>query len=363
MLLKEVAQLEADLQLAESGNRNAVQRLPLTDKGAVLDVLRRHLVPAEKEPQRDANVEWLEAVMNPIAMLGFNGIAKLALPPAIPQPDAVDKPEPPIISHHPILMNASEELPYLQMFTPLTYTSAMTTITSPADEPNQPTIQKHAITVRSASPPGLFTAGIEMIVNPRKQTISSLAVPRLDPAAAPELQPFLDSITSTKAQYHPALTRNVNLLCWAMGEWYGVALQRARFWVSLERSLDSKDRLVEVVLAMRSRKKRKRRRQDHSGEADSGIGESFTADSEAHPELSTKSRLLPHMGRTSMDVQIPYLTSDDVTELSELRVKWTMEFDWAGEARSKLGVELGVPGKCEYLVYHLRLRHLDSSPY
>ncbi|KAJ4423171.1 hypothetical protein N0V82_002165 [Gnomoniopsis sp. IMI 355080] len=344
-LLKEVAQLEADLKLVKSGNQNAAQGSPLVDKGAVLDVLRRHLVPAEKEPKRDANAEWLDTVMNPIAMLGFNGFPRLNLPSAIPQQDAGDEAEPPIISHHPILMNASEELPYLQMFTPLTYTSAMTTITPSDDEPSQPTLQKHIITVRSASPPGLFTAKMEMIVNSRKQTISSLTVPRLDPAAAPELQPFVESITSTKAQYHPVLTRNVNLLCWAMGEWYGIALQRAKFWVALERCLDSKDGLVEIVLAMRSKKKRKRRRQDQPGEADSGIGETFTAGSEGDPELSNKSRLLPHMGRTSMDFQIPYLNGDGTAELSDLRVKWTMEFDWAGEARSRMGVELGVPGR------------------
>lgn len=346
-LIKEVAQLEADLELAVNGNSSAARRLPLDDKTAVLDVLRRHLGPVEKEPQRDANSEWLETVMDPIAMLGFNGCSKLTLPSVIPIQDAEDKPEPPIISHHPISMNASEELPYLQIFTPLTFTSAMTTLTPSTNEPEQPTLQKHAITVRSAGPPGLFTARIEMFVNSRKQTISSLTVPRLDPSATAELRPFLDSISSHEAPYHPVRTRNVNLLCWAMGEWYRIALQRAKFWVALESSLRDKDGLVEVVLAMRARKKRKRRRHDTHGEADSGVGESLTAGSEVDSELSTKSKLLPHMGRTSMDLQVPYLTGDDVTELSDLRVKWTMEFDWAGEPRSKLGVELGVPGKCE----------------
>lgn len=346
-LLKEVAQLEDDLAMAKSGNSDAAQGIPLANKDAMLNVMRRHLVPAKKEAKRDSNTQWLEAVMDPIAMLGFNGCSKIHLPPAIPRQDAEDEPEPPIISHHPIPMNASEELPYLQMFTPLTYTSAMTTISPSAHEPDQSTLQKHAIAVRSASPPGLFAAQIEMIVNPRKQTIASIAVPRLDPAAAPELGRFVESITSTKVQYHPVLTRNINLLCWAMSEWYGIAVQRAKLWVALEKALDSKDGLLEVVLAMRTKKKRKRRRQDQSGETDSGIRESFTAGSEGDLELSTKSKLLPHMGRTSMDFEIPYLTGDGITELSDLRVKWTIEFDWTGEARSKLGVDLGVPGKCE----------------
>lgn len=347
-LLKEVARLEADLKLARKANNDAAQGLPLSDKNAVMDVLRRHLIPTEKRPEHDANTEWLEAVMDPIAMLGFNGFSTINLPPAIPQPDAENEPEPPITSHHPIPMNASEELPYLQMFTPLTYISSMTTVSHSSDELDQATLQKHAINVRSASPPGLFTARIEMVVNPRRQTISSLGVPRLDPAAAAELGPFMESITSTVAPYHPVLTRNVNLLCWAMGEWYGIALKRAKFWIALEKSLGSKQGLVEVVLAMRARKKRKYKRRDQPVDADSGVGESFTAGSEGNLEISTKSKLLPHMGRTSMDFEIPYLTGDGITELSNLRVKWTMEFDWAGEAKSKLGVQLGVPGKCEY---------------
>lgn len=350
-LLEEVAQLEADLELARSGNASAARRLPLNKKTAVLDVLRRHLVHVEEGPKSDENSEWLKKVMNPIAMLGFNGCSKLHLPSVFPSQDAQDEPEPPIISHHPMSMNASEELPYLQVFTPLTFTSAMTMLVPSVDEPEQPALSKHAITIRSASPPGMFTARVELVVHPRKQTISSLAVPRLDPAAAPELRPFLDSITSTEAKYHPVRTRNVNLLCWAMGEWYRIALQRAKFWVALETSLKNKDGLVEVVSAARARKKRKRRRQDLQGDlqgdADRGIGEGLSAGSEVDTELSVKSKLLPHMGRTSMDLQIPYLTGDDVTESSNLRVKWTIEFDWAGEARSKLGVDLGVPGKCK----------------
>lgn len=349
-LLKEIAQLEADLKLATNENDNTARGLPLTDKAALLDALHRHLVPSEKEPEHDVNKEWLEAVMDPIAMLGFNGYPTVNLPPAIPQQYAEDEPEPPITSHYPIPMNASEELPYLQMFTPLTYTSSVTMISPSADGPDEPPLHKHAIAIRSANPPGLFSARVEMVVNPQKLAVSSLAVPRLDPAAATELGSFVKSIISTEVQYHPVLTRNVNLLCWAMREWYGIALRRAKFWVALEESLNSKDSLVEIVMEMRTKKKRKRRRQDQSEDADSGVGESFSAGSEADLELSSKSKskLLPHMGRTSMDFEIPYLTGNVTTEVSDLRINWAMEFDWAGEAKSRLGVELGVPGKCRY---------------
>jgi hypothetical protein len=34
--------------------------------------------------------------------------------------------------------------------------------------------------------------------------------------------------------------------------------------------------------------------------------------------------------------------------VSMLRVQWRVGFDWTGEARSEIGVLVGVPGKCEF---------------
>lgn len=361
-LLKEVAQLEVDLELARGENDKAARGIPsAVDKEAVLDLLRRHLLPAGKEPETDSNAQWVDTAMNPIAMLGFNGSTSLDLPPAIPQEGAKDEAEPPPTSHHPIPMTASEELPYLQVFTPLTYTSTIRTISPPAEQPEQATLQKHTIKVRSTTPPGLFSARIEMTVNTRTLAVSSLAVPLLDPAAAAELQPFIESATSSQAPYHPALTRNVSLVCWAMGEWYRVALRRAKFWHALERQLGpdgGKAGLVEVVLGMRAQKKRSRRNRqkergqygDGDSDAGAGAGDSFaSAESLAGLDsmLFSKGEVLPHMGRTNMDLAIPRLAAEGAQVTSELRVNWGVEFDWAGEARSKLAVEVGVPSKCE----------------
>lgn len=353
-LLREVAQLEADLELARSENNNAASGLPMTaDQEDVLDLLRRHLVPAGKQLEPELDAQWVETAMNPIALLGFNGAAALDLPPAIPKPGAKDDEAPPT-SHHPVPMTASEELPYLQVFTPFTYTSKITTIPGTAEQPDQPTLQKHSITIRSATPPGLFSARLEMVVNTRSLAVSSLNLPRLDPAASAELQPFLDTATSSDAlHYHPSLTRNVSIVCWAMAEWYRVALKRAKFWHALDTQLGpdaGKAGLVEVVLAMRALKKRRRARHKEQS-SDAGVGAAAVAGDESSLEamLFSKKDLLPHMGRTSMDFAIPRLAAEGEGEgaVSELRVDWRVEFDWAGEARSKLGVEVGVPGKCK----------------
>lgn len=383
-LLRELKQLEKDIDLARIEIDNAANGgSTAADKDALLDLLKRSVLPAAKDAEPEPGANWLDAAMNPMAMLGFNGSSSVKLPPAI-SPSSLGKEEenpPPPKSHHPIPMTATEELPFLQVFTPLTYTSTMTILPPPPSSQagndqqqqqhtDQPPLQKQLITIRSANPPGLFTAHVEITTNSRTLAVSGLSVPRLDPAAAPELAPFLErasaSSSASQAPYHPALTRNPNIVCWAMAEWYRVALKRAKFWhvldTQLGQSAHAKSGLVEVVLAIRARKKRKRRQREAAVE---GASEE-QQDSDAYgldtldAITASKRDLLPHMGRTRMDIAVPYLPAgagagagvseneDGQAAVSELRVNWAIEFDWTGEASSKLSVQVGVPVKCKF---------------
>lgn len=357
-LLQEIAQLEADLEFARSEHMNAARGSPSNnDPDTLLDLLRRRLLPAEKEPEPDANARWIEAAMDPFAMLGFSGQPSTQFPPVLSQIGPEKKAQPPIISHHPIVMTASEELPFLQVFTPLTFTTKIATIPSNPDQSSPNTQQRYTINIRSASPPGLFTTQMEMVVSTRNQAIASLAVPHLDPAASSELRSFVDLTTNTNTPYHPALTRNVSILCFAMGEWYRVALKRAKFWHALDSAFGpgNKDGFANAVTAMRSRKKRKRRAREAS-EIEGGVAESHEGvDSLGSLDgmVLSKKELIPHMGRTSMDLEVPYFSGDPKADSSEVRVSWFVEFDWAGVAKNKLAVEVGVPGKCKSTVlYH-----------
>lgn len=355
-LLQEIAQLEEDLELARDEHVNAANGLSSKHESEkILDLLRRRLLPPEKEPEPDPSARWIDAAMDPFTMLGFNGQWSTQLPPILPPKTPEDDDQPPIISHHPIAMTASEELPYLQVFTPLSFTTNITTIPSDPGQINQTTHQRYTINVHSTSPPGLFTTRMEMVINTRSQAVASVAVSSLDPAAASELRPFIDSISNTKTPYHPALTRNVNILCFAMGEWYRVALKRAKFWHALDKNFgpESKDGVAKAVATMRTRKKRGRKARVAS-EAESELIDSLDGmDSLARLEAMriSKKELLPHMGRTSMNLDVPYLTGNDDDESSEVRVSWGVEFDWSGVAKNKLAVEVGVPGKCKYITY------------
>lgn len=346
-LLEEVARLEADLELAKKENESVAGGLPLSsDKIDILNLLRRHLVAPGKEPEPDATTQWLETAMNTAAFLPFGGSSSIVS--LFPRKKSKEEKAP--LSHHPVAMTAEEELPYLQAFTPLTFTSSISML--PRESSEGPTLQRHTIHVRSANPPGLFTASIEMTVNTKTLAITNLAVPRLEPAAAKELQPFMENLvrplTATDGKgTNSAHARNISLVTWAMSEWYMIAVKRAKFWHTLERELGSKDGLAECVAAMRIRSKKRRRRQRDDDE--DGDSQSTNATNGLGDDGLSKKELLPHMGRPSMDLEIPYLAESREGSKSDVRINWEIEFDWTGEARSKLGVEVGVPSKCKFL--------------
>lgn len=203
-----------------------------------------------------------------------------------------------------------------------------------------------------------------MTVNTKTLGISELAVPKLDPAAAAELGPFVARIVEKPDHGIPSsgLHNNISVLTWAMGEWLRVSAQRAKVWSCLEQEVGDEERLRGVVKGMReskmkrsTRRKKRRRRRDEEGnesEEDEGDGEGENG-GDGEDEMMDKKKweardLLPFMGRTCLDLQVPSLSSNGGDgETCALRVVWRIHFDWTGEARSEIGVLVGVPGKCK----------------
>ncbi|KAI0401100.1 hypothetical protein F4802DRAFT_581876 [Xylaria palmicola] len=366
-LLAEVAQLEADLGVVSRENgrlyhwqgsrRHAATELPdPEEQGRLLDALRRHALPPEEEAPPDPSPDWLAAAAtNPIAFLPFGradaaGIfASFVLPGSKKESEEESDDPPPPTSHHPVPMTADEELPYLQVFTPLTFTSTITTIPQDAGEDQDPAplLQRHAISVAS-SPPGLFAAAIDMTVDTKTLSVAALAVPRLDPSAVSELGPFVERVL--RGGGNSALTRNVGVVAWAMGEWVRLATRRARFWHAVERELGSgsgsAEGLVRCAKAMRrqntTRRKRGRGYQDDDEERDGETG--AATDKSARP---SKADVIALLGRTSLDLDLSGVAGGDDDEEKALiaRVQWLVEFDWTGEARSRIGLLLSAPAK------------------
>ncbi|KAI0894525.1 hypothetical protein F4806DRAFT_497771 [Annulohypoxylon nitens] len=350
-LLAEVAHLKSDLELATRENNrlhqlqtrrdNAGPKGP-EDKDGLLDLLRRHVLPPEKEVPPDPTQDWLEAALNPISFLPFSKL-NTSLPDLFaPQESAEKETDKPPPSHHPISMTADEELPYLQVFTPLTFTSTVSIV--PRDDPSSqgsqgPLTQKHVISV-SSTPPGLFAAKVEMTVNTKSLSIFELSVPRLEPSAVSELGPFIEKIIQGGGT--SALTRNVSIITWAMSEWLRVAMKRARFWCTVERDLGSSEGLAKCAAEMRTdtRKRGPGRPAVTDGSDDEDEDGQGPGSKKAQ---FTKADLLPQLGRTSLDMELS--DPDGTEEVPSIRIQWRIEFDWTGEAQSKMELLLGVPAK------------------
>ncbi|KAK2017333.1 hypothetical protein LZ32DRAFT_23689 [Colletotrichum eremochloae] len=339
MLEAEIAKLEADLEFATVENERVrkaqslrsgvLQPLSPARQEQLIDLLRRHLVRPEKEAKPDAAQEWFDLAMNPTSWLSFGSLGQTQLFSPTAQEEE-DLPLP--TSHHPIALSATDELPYLQAFTPFEFSG--TTHMLPRDSDSEPLLRKHNIVIRSAHPAGLFMAKVEMIVDTEKLQITELSVPRLDPAALAEVGPFVQKVTQGGSNTH--MNQNVSIMTWAMAEWYRIAIERANVWHTLENELGDKEKLVQSVAKIRTRRKKRRRKDDDEGDSQEATAEKI------HAETLPRSVLLPHLGRTAYEIPIPDAVKE---ETSCLRIHWRIEFDWTGEAQSKVGLMIGMPGK------------------
>ncbi|ERS97033.1 hypothetical protein HMPREF1624_06361 [Sporothrix schenckii ATCC 58251] len=395
-LQAEIAGLEADLALAAAANermRSAVENGGQSADGdnaaALISLLRRHVLSDDEagddgtkdagaRASMQATMDWLQAATNPIAFLPFGqprtdvtDLVPFAAPPDN-NGNAGDETPPLPPSHHPIEMTAAEELPFLQAFTPLAFRSEIVIVPADAGSDDTTPLQKHIITASSTTPPGLFLAHIEMTVHAKSLRITDLQVPRMaPPAAAAELAPLLARITAgqddggASTNGSSALTRNVTVLTWAMGEWVRVAVRRAKFWAVLARKLREKGDgggdggggvagMAEDIRQTRAQQRKKRRRKagsddgdvDGDGDGDGNGDDDGPSRHGAAPVSPTE--LLEHLGRTAMDVDVDVQDNGAAASSSSftsLRVEWSIQFDWTGEATSHIGLLVGVPGK------------------
>lgn len=333
-LRAELATLEKDMTIAEREN----QRIrTLQDSGRVvappngdelLGLMWRHLVPLDGNALPPQSQQLVKSVLNPMGLLPFSK-------PTYDASFAASSAEKlsGVNSHHPIPMTAEDERPYLQLFTPFDVTTDIAVLPT---QPTQSLRQRHSITVRSRTAPGLFSAKVNLVVDAANLAILELGVPALEPAAKPELGPFVEKICA--GDCNRSMQRNIGIVSWAMAEWLRVAVQRARFWVQLDRELASKEDLVTTTKKLRLGKSRRKTR-----DADADEQDEPEDDAQASCKMTD---LLHFMGRQAHEVTIPAVSGQ---ASPSLRLEWRIDFDWTGEAQSKVAAMVGVPGKCKLL--------------
>ncbi|SPJ85105.1 uncharacterized protein FTOL_10967 [Fusarium torulosum] len=325
---KEIEALQKDLEIARKENerirlmQQSGRTLAPSNQDEVIGLIQRHLISTGAESSQTASQQLLQAALNPAALLPFGKtITQAPLKP-------VEEKQNEIKSHHPVVLTAEEELPYLELFTPFSISSNISVLPETAGEPLK---QLHIITFRSREIPGIFTAKMNMTVNATELTVLDLDITALEPASKPELGPFVQKICT--GDCNRSMQRNVGILSWAMGEWLRIAVERAGFWCQLEQSLGSKNGVSEAAIQLRTRKSR-RRKDD---------GEDEDEDAPTQLESVTKKDLIRYLGRQHFDISIP--NNDTEESGATIRLEWKTEFDWTGEAQNKLSVLVGAPGK------------------
>ena len=325
-LRQEEENLWVDLKLmADLGREWAAS----ADAAKVLPLVRRHPdvlpQPEEEKDKGDDDLKaLLQGAMDPSAWLPF---AKPA------EPTETKKEEedlPPPISHHPIKMTAAEELPFLQILTPFTITSTGAPL-SEADMASN--TRRHTISLRAADYAPLFSAQLSLTVDLADFSVSDLKVRRLDPSAEAELGPFVDDLLIRTDR---AVGRNVAVVCWAMGEWFRVAVRRAAFWRALHAEMGSEEVLAENVGVLWRRKGAVVARGEAEEEEEGFVG----------VKGGSAADLVPWMGRRAAVVPVGV-----AAEGVMVRIEWRISFDWAGDALSKVDIAVGVPGYCEFFCF------------
>lgn len=359
-ILAEIAQLKAELDILARENER-IRQLHLSKQditapenlGDVVDVLLRHLEPRKSSKPQDSTPSWVQAALDPVAFLPFSkpsSTAPTLFPNNITESGPIKAPK----SHRPLPIRGDKDLLFLQAFTPLNFTSRITILPRSEDDSGKgPLLQQHTIMATSASSPGLFSARIEMTVDTSTHTITSLSVPSIyPPSAASELAPLLRKIIpeSDATSISSALYHNVSILTWAMGSWLRVAIRRAKIWRALDRDFGSAEAVRQTVGRVRATTAKGRglkRKAGSRNEDDHGEGDSVTNFIDS---LVNTDDLLPYLDRMWMDFRIPALGTghfDGDGDTASLRVQWRIEFDWTGEASSRIRALVSLPGKCK----------------
>uniref|UniRef100_A0A0B7KDU6 Uncharacterized protein n=1 Tax=Bionectria ochroleuca TaxID=29856 RepID=A0A0B7KDU6_BIOOC len=292
-LAKELQALKRDLDFAERENDRirvmlrSGRKVTASDEDAVLDLLKRHLAPNAIGSLPSQSELLAKAALDPLALVPMGRPVVAVIPDSEEDEEASDT----VHSHRPVIMTAAEELPFLELFSPFT----------------------------------LFSALVKITLDALKLEIVSIDVGGLEPAAKPELDSFLRKIC--QGECNRSMERNIGIITWAMAEWLRISERRAQFWSKLQQETQSKAAILEVSRDVRAKASRQTK------------GTGSTKSSEGDELSYATVDLLPFMGLQSFDIKVPSAGST-----ASVRLNWRVEFDWTGEAQSKVSAVVSIPG-------------------
>lgn len=239
-------------------------------------------------------------------------------------------PDGPLPSHYPIELE--NPLPYLQVFTPLNFTSTSKLFPSSATVMNSAGAQQqHVIT--ATSPEQLLRASLALTVDTTSHTIIALSIASLSTWAEHELGKWIRS----RAESSNVAGKDISSICWAIGRYWELAEKRAKYMIKCEESYPE--------LAFSGQQTFPGMGRDHGAE------EMEDVDDHERVVASSRRKVLRHLGRSSLTFR-----RQDV----QLLIAWDISFDWTGEAQSQVTAVASMPDTCKTRLY-FSLRQISQD--
>ncbi|KOS47102.1 hypothetical protein ACN38_g1908 [Penicillium nordicum] len=208
------------------------------------------------------------------------------------------------------LQEASQSLPYLTAFAPLTL-KTRTTRSSRRGE----LLETHTLTFSSPSPfpASLYNVTVVYETNPETQSLTSLSVPTGSDSKKRKVPETLRRWIDTRLE-NPLLRLDVATLCWGINRYWESAITRARLWAH-----------IDYKYGPRAEQGRK----DTAPESKNGV-----------ITLSELRRLVPHLDRSAMVIKPNSSDSSPRVLLSN-----TLVLDeWTGEPQLRPEISVSIPG-------------------
>ncbi|KAJ5509259.1 hypothetical protein N7527_011402 [Penicillium freii] len=208
------------------------------------------------------------------------------------------------------LQEASQSLPYLTAFAPLTL-KTRTTRSSRRGE----LLETHTLTFSPPSPfpASLYNVTVVYETNPETQSLTSLSVPTGGDSKKRKVPETLRRWIDTRLE-NPLLKLDVATLCWGINRYWESAITRARLWAHIDHKYGSR--------ASQGRK-------DTASESKNGV-----------ITLSELRRLVPHLDRSAMVIKPKSSDSSPRVLLSN-----TLVLDeWTGEPQLRPEISVSIPG-------------------
>ncbi|KAF2837692.1 hypothetical protein M501DRAFT_985925 [Patellaria atrata CBS 101060] len=244
-------------------------------------------------------------------------IPKYKLPPDLAPSPALNPPQ----SHEAI--DLENPIPYLRLFTLLTFTSSISHVSSSASS----THQTHKIQV--TGPLNLLRSDLRMTIDTEIHKIASLEIIHLSTWAADELNPWL----TVRAEL-----KDVSSICWALDSYWTLCRKRAECWAKCEREFGQWIYGSDGPKVGRETKRGREAVVDNSdgdGEEVSGIstGDLSWSTNKQRPRM-TRGELQRNVGKSVLAFR---------NRNTRLQVDWKIKLDWTGEAESHVKVSAAFP--------------------